>query len=412
MIRRLFLALGLWLLAGPVFAQPASISPAPVLSVGTAIQKGDGFGGLAAAVAKTDYAPPSSGSALQLGDGLGGFSGFAGNTCSPGGAYASAIGANGTLTCSTPTSVYFLASGLINKFIDPGFNISQLGTTSGSVSGGTTSYTLDAWQLSATGASLAWSQQYNANLPGNSLRLSAASGLTAATLQQRIDSFKASQLLSAARAVQAVTVQCNIYNNSGANVTPKLQISTANSQDNFGAVTSDLSATNMQTINNTSEGVIAYTYTPSSANNVANGLQVQIQFGGALNGISGNIDVGQCDIRPTPGLSTGVNASPATPEIPFAGEELAAVQRRYAVVKVNRLYVSVVGSATDISTYPLPVTMATTPGSVTSSGVSTTNVASSGVAANDNTSINLSVTASSGSANTQWQGKIIADGRL
>ena len=217
-------------------------------------------------------------------------------------------------------------SGWINLFYNGPMDVAQ-GGTSGSVSSGSTAYTLDGWQIMATGAAAAWAQEYNANIAGNALRISAASGLTACTLQQRMESYVAAHLLTNAKAAQAITVQWTIYNNSGASITPKIATGYASAQDNFATVDSDLAATSLQTIANGALGVVAYTFTPSA--NLYLGYQVQLQLGGALNGSSGYIDISQADIRITAGLSTGLNNSPPTPVLRPIQTELAWSQRYF-----------------------------------------------------------------------------------
>jgi hypothetical protein len=60
----------------------------------------------------------------------------------------------------TPAS---MAGGYVNKFRNPGMDIAQRGT-SGSVTSGTTAYTLDGWMVSATGHAVSWAQEYCQNL--------------------------------------------------------------------------------------------------------------------------------------------------------------------------------------------------------------------------------------------------------
>ena len=87
----------------------------------------------------------------------------------------------------------------------------------------------------------------------------------------------------------------------------------------------DLAATSLQSIANGTLGVVAYTFTPNA--NLANGYQVQLQLGGALNGSSGYVDISQADIRVTAGLSTGLNNSPPTPELRPISAEMPFCQR-------------------------------------------------------------------------------------
>ena len=217
--------------------------------------------------------------------------------------------------------------GFVNLFCNPHMDVAQRGS-SGSVSAGTTAYTLDRWQISATGAAAAWSQQYNANIAGSALRISAATGLSACTLQQRIESYVAALMATAAKGAQTVTVQFQVYNATGASITPKIAAGYASAQDNFTTVTADLAATNLQTIANGATGLLAYTFTPSSTN-FANGYQIQLQFGGALNASSGYVDVTLADIRVTPGVSVGLNSAPPLPELRDVSYEINHCQRYF-----------------------------------------------------------------------------------
>ena len=214
--------------------------------------------------------------------------------------------------------------GFVNKFRNGAFDVAQRGTSASAIVSG---QTLDGWQIQATPIGASWSQQWNANIAGNALRLNAISGLAGLTLVQRIESYVAAEMLTAAKAGQPITVQFAIYNNSGASITPQIAAGYASARDNFTTVTSDLGTTNLQSIANGSLGVVSYTWTPSA--NMANGYQIDLLFGGALNGSSGYIDVGRADVRVTPGLSTGLNSSPPTPELRPISVELPFNQRYF-----------------------------------------------------------------------------------
>lgn len=214
--------------------------------------------------------------------------------------------------------------GFVNQFRNGAFDIAQRGV-SGSVSAAANVYTMDGWKIGATGASAAWAQEYNANLTGNSLRLSAASGLTAVQLGQRIESTMSTRLLAQGKTPQAVTVQWTIYNNSGAAITPQVATSYPTVQDNWASLTGDLATTNLQTIPNGSVGTVAYTFVPSA--NCALGYAVSLLLGAALNGSSGYVDIGAADIRATPGAATGLCANPPSPELRPASVELELCQR-------------------------------------------------------------------------------------
>ncbi|WP_127078331.1 hypothetical protein [Rhodomicrobium lacus] len=217
----------------------------------------------------------------------------------------------------------------LNKFRNGSFAIAQRGT-SGSVAAGATAYTLDGWQIAATGAAAAWSQVWNTGLAGSSLQINCASGLTACTLQQRIESYLSAALLTYALAAQPVTVQFAVYNGTSAAITPKIATGYASTRDNFGTVTADLAATNLQPIAAGATGVVSYTFVPNG--NIANGLQIQLQFGAALNAASGYVRVGRADVRATPGIAAGLNGAPPLPEILDPSTEVQLARRYYQLV--------------------------------------------------------------------------------
>ncbi|KAI94105.1 hypothetical protein T281_12890 [Rhodomicrobium udaipurense JA643] len=217
--------------------------------------------------------------------------------------------------------------GLVNKFRNGSFAIAQRGT-SGSVTAGATAYTLDGWQVSAAGAAVAWSQVWNTNIAGATIRLQrSAAGLTVCTLQQRIESYLAAELLTYAKEARPVTVQFVVYNGTASAITPKIAAGYATARDNFGTVTADLAATNLQTIAAGATGIVSYTFIPSV--NIANGLQIQLQFGSALNSTSGYVHVGRADIRATPGIAPGLNSAPPPAELRDPMSELALCQRYF-----------------------------------------------------------------------------------
>ena len=275
----------------------------------------------------------------------------------------------------TPAWNAYDPGGFLNKFRNGVFSVAQRGT-SGTVTTGNTSYTLDGWQIAPTGATATWSQQYNVNLAGTALRIACATGMTACNLQQRIESYIAASLLTYSKGLQAVTVQFAIYNNTGSSLTVKLATGYASVQDNFGSVTADLAATSMQTITNATAGIVAYTFTPGSAS-LANGYQVQLQFVGGLNAGSGYVDIGFADIRVTAGGSTGTNASPPPPEVRNIPTELTFCQRYWATSYGNGVApgaatragmistgTQLFGSFTNTGTVPFPAPMRAAPGSV------------------------------------------------
>ncbi|MFZ1109868.1 MAG: hypothetical protein WAN43_16155 [Rhodomicrobium sp.] len=221
-----------------------------------------------------------------------------------------------------PTS----ASGFVNKFIDANFDVAFLGN-SGSVASGATAYTLEGWLISATGTAAAWSQVYQAYLAGNSLRIAAAPSLSACSLTQRIESSIAAELLAVSSGPQAITVQFAIYNGTSSAITPTLSTGYASTRDAFGTVTADLAATSLQSIAAGTAAVVAYTFTPNVY--LVFGYQISLNFGSALNASSGFVQIGRADVRATPGLSTGLNSSPPTPELAPTDAAVRQCQRYF-----------------------------------------------------------------------------------
>jgi hypothetical protein len=220
------------------------------------------------------------------------------------------------------------AGGFLNKFQNPHFDIASGCGTSGSVSAGTQSYTLEGWQVLTAGAACSWAQEYNQNLTGNALRLSCATGLTTCSLIARIESYFCLPWLNATKTARPITVQFTIYNATGATITPQLiTYYPTSSQDTFSSTTTDLAATNLQSIANNSAGTVAYTFTPN--NNCALGYQIVLAFGGALNASSGYVDISFADARSTPGLSTGLNANPPPVEYRSIEDERSYVERYF-----------------------------------------------------------------------------------
>ena len=237
--------------------------------------------------------------------------------------------AAGDLSARAITSAWFgqsLPGGSVNKFRNPTMDIAQRGT-SGTVSSGGTAYTVDGWQVTTAGHTCAWNQEWNSFFGRNALRLNCASGLTACTLQQRIESYIAAQLLTAVGVGQSITVQFEIYNNTGASITPQIATEYPSAQDNFGSTSNDLVATNLQSIANGASGLVAYTFTPSV--NAIRGYQIQVLFGGGLNAASGYVDITLADVRVTLGVATGLNSNPPSPEQRPVAAELPANTRYF-----------------------------------------------------------------------------------
>ncbi|WP_316196866.1 hypothetical protein [Bradyrhizobium sp. SZCCHNS3053] len=84
--------------SGGVVAAVSGTDYAPATS-GTSILKGNGSGGFSSAASGTDYAPATSGSTVLLGNGTGGFSAYAGTSCTN--QFPRSLSTAGAATCAT-----------------------------------------------------------------------------------------------------------------------------------------------------------------------------------------------------------------------------------------------------------------------------------------------------------------------
>jgi hypothetical protein len=142
-------------------------------------------------------------------------------------------GVQGTVGAPGPSGT---TSSYVNKFRNGAFDISQRGA-SGTASAGATTYSMDGWMLSPTGAASTWSQQVSANITGGAMRINCVSGMTVLNVRHRIESEMAAQLLRNDKTPQPVTCQFLIYNNSGVSITPTLTTGYAGAIDDFTTVT-------------------------------------------------------------------------------------------------------------------------------------------------------------------------------
>ena len=215
--------------------------------------------------------------------------------------------------------------GLVNKFRNGAMDVWQRGTSSltASTSG---SYTADGWIVLPTGASVTCSQVTN-NRSGAlslyALKVLGASSVTDVILRQRIESY-----ICAPLAGQIVTVQAQVYNNTGGSITPKLTVKHAGTQDSWSSPTTDVSAVSLQSCTNSAWTQVAYSFTASSSS--GNGLEIDFDFGNNFGSSSDYIYVGELDIRVTPGATaSATNSSPPPPELRPILAELAFCQRYF-----------------------------------------------------------------------------------
>src|SRR5882672_2253294 len=197
--------------------------------------------------------------------------------------------------------VYPNFGGLINKFRNPSMDIWQRGTSAITV---TTAgaYTADGWIVTPTGASCTAAASISNIRTGSlsyySMLITGATSVTDITLKQRIESYIAAQLES-----QVITVQAQVYNNTGGSITPTLTVKHPTAQDNYTSTTTDVSAVSLQACANAVWTQISYTFTASTS---VNGMEITIDFGNNFSTNGKSVQVTELDIRATPGVSVGL----------------------------------------------------------------------------------------------------------
>jgi hypothetical protein len=237
------------------------------------------------------------------------------------GALTLASSGGSTVTASGSTITIGEPGGMVNRFRNGTMDVWQRGT-SGSVttSGGPTA---DGWIVLPSGASVTWAQASGRQLTKNALQVTGATSVTDLQIKQRIES-----LIAAAFCSQTVTVQAQVYNGTGGSITPTLTVKHAGSQDNWSAPTTDVNAVSLQSCPASAWTQVAYTFAANAAS--YNGIEITLDFGNNFGANTKSIQITECDIRVTPGLSTGLCSNPPPPELRPVGMELAFCQRYYA----------------------------------------------------------------------------------
>lgn len=246
--------------------------------------------------------------------------------------------------------------GFINKFRNGGMDVWQRGISALAVGATTVSaYTADGWMVAATyssGAGPVISQTTGRLLTKNSLLITGASNVTDVKLRQRIESLIAASLCS-----QTVTVQAQIYNNTGGSITPTLTVTRATAgADNYSSGSPDINAVSLQACANTAWTKVAYTFSANVAS--YNGLEIMFDFGNNL--ASGqSVQITELDIRVTPGVATGQNSNPPSPELRPITLEQAACFRYYLLLNQGLGFAFSTTAATFV--FPLVIPMRATP---------------------------------------------------
>jgi hypothetical protein len=229
---------------------------------------------------------------------------------------------NAVIACMGTTTGTF-----VNKFRNGTMDVWQRGAsgTSTTTSGPTTQTGPDGWYIVPTGANVAWSRTTGRGPTVYGLTVTGATSVTDVTVKQRIESYAAAPLEG-----QTVTVQAEIFNGTGASITPTLTVKHASSADSWSSPVTDVNAVALQPVGNGLWVQVAYTFTASTAS--GNGLEISFDFGNNLSSGSQSVQTTELDIRATPGVTTGINNSPPPPELRPVGVELAFCQRYYEIV--------------------------------------------------------------------------------
>lgn len=191
------------------------------------------------------------------------------------------------------------------------------------ISAGTQAYTLDGWNVSATGASVSVSQTGGYALTTGSLTITGQAGVTGCNLSQRLRASRSVRLQN-----YTATWQAKITNNTGAALTVGLFGGYPSATDNWGTTVSDpnIGTVALQTIPAGQTGLVAYTW------NITNpylGYETSINFLGQLNGAGKSVSITEVDFRVDPGAPVGLNSGPPTPEFKLRSHELVDCQAAY-----------------------------------------------------------------------------------
>lgn len=210
------------------------------------------------------------------------------------------------------------SGGFVNILRNATFDMWQRGNTISSPAA-TNTYTADGWIVNPTGATVSVAKVTNTRTSAatlSALQITGATSVTGILVTQRIES-----LMSAPIESDSTTFQAQIFNNTGATITPKLSTSFPTVTDNWGASTTDLAAVNLQSCPNGQWTQVAYTFTASS--NASRGYAITIDLGNNFSTSGKTCLIAEVDVRNSTGVTTGLNSTPPIPELrPQAIEQL------------------------------------------------------------------------------------------
>jgi hypothetical protein len=233
---------------------------------------------------------------------------------------STALATTAYVDASTPVNV---AGGFLNRLRNGTFDVWQRGTPITATVGGAL-YTADGWIVNPSGAAVTVTRNNSGTgspgIPLTQMSITGAAGVTACDVLHRIESYVAAPLNN-----QTITFQCLV--NSSVAVNPTFRVAHPNTVDNYpGGTTIDVNNVPLQSVPGTNSWVrLAYTFTlPAGA--PLNGFQIVVSLGALT---SGQFNFAYADLRATPGLAVGLQASPPPAELRPIHEETIFCQRYF-----------------------------------------------------------------------------------
>lgn len=207
-----------------------------------------------------------------------------------------------------------------------------------------------------TGTSVGFAQLTGQQPGYYALQLQGATGITDLQIRFVVESLQASTLAFSAQA----TFQILVFQSSGGSITPTITVKHAGAADNWSSPVTDVNAQNMGALANSTQQKTAYTFNTSAG--MGNGVEVVVDFGNNWGTAGKNVVIyAGFDLRATPGVATGINTSPPTPEIRDPQSDIAWCQRFFAssyqngVAPGTSVAFGVGGSVTVASSTPGPI---------------------------------------------------------
>jgi len=276
------------------------------------------------------------------------------------------------------------SGGFVNKFRNGAMSIWQRGV-SALPSGAPTA---DGWYVFANGSALTAAQ--TAMQGGSSgvywaLVINGAAGNTAASIQQRIESYDAAALNN-----QTCTFSAYVYQTTGAALAPSLTIQLPTVQDNYTSTTNVVNIF-LQSVPNAQWTRVSYTF--AMPGNAYLGVAASIGFGALVAGQQ--FYMTGADLRATPGVAIGLNANPPPVELPPMAIEMVRCQRYYQVGIPNGIVLRGynVAAATTYDQVFLQTPMRATPSIVGAAFIGTSNATNGSFAMINNRLAQASVAA-------------------